>query len=739
VGTIAQGRSEPAAEEKHLMTAIRPTNSPTHTPQDKFVPDKSGVGLVVCEPVTTNANDPMAVFGAGCARWLQFNLGGQGALGRSPLWASIDRARCELGRNDLRLTAEDAFRLAAMTGTTHVAVGRITGTPANATLDYQIYRTAGRKPVGVSVQISGPQDRIVTELPQLAGKLASSLGIKGIHLPARVEGTADDLSRIGSAPWLPDAKTAPETRQTLMKLAERMPLAGILALHTSPNRTIVVLGPQADRLLKQAPDNALAFAETGWTVGDILPRYAGPIAVHRKRFPGNYLFALTEVWLQRVTKNAAAERHAAIQVVRDAPDNPDAWLTLGQTANNEADAIRHGRYARLMTRGEWAILNKLYATCLQAEQHSTQLDPLFAKAWLRVAEAAVFAGYPQQASNAFWKSLALDKDNPEVYDWGLQMFQPKWTRDTPSLLKVANLTAEHYHYGKDAIGVVEILRQSNLPADAERMLTEFETHNREALRIDPNNLFARNALAWALIERKDYPGAAAVMRDGGAAGANDPVTHYTTSMVYAAWGRFSKAIPELREAVRLAPDSIEYRIKLGSMLKSKRLLPEAEAEMHTVLQMQPSSGEAWHVLADAYHMDNKLELAIKAYREALSLTPDDYRVWYDMADAYSRQQKFKEAIAAGEKAVQYKPDDVEFHQLLCYAYGMDNQQAQSAREARKVLAVDPGNILAHENLGDALDKLGQRAQARAEWQYVLQHGPTDRNAQEARANLAKYQ
>jgi tetratricopeptide (TPR) repeat protein len=728
-----------AQAEMLTAAAIHPKKPLTHaTPINQIPLGKQGVGLVVCEPVATNSEAATASLGAGCTRWLQFTVGGQGALGRTPLWTSVDRARHELGRPDLRMNAEDAFRLAAATGATHVAVGEITGSGTATTLRYQLYSTANRQPVGAPLQAIGPHDKIVTALPGLASQLAAQLGVKTPHLPTRVEGSAADLILIGSLPWLPDAETVPATRQTLVKLAERMPLAGILALHSNPTRPMVGLSPLVDRLLKQVPTNSLAFAEAGWGTPDLLPRHADTLATDRKRFPGNYLFALTDVWLQRINGETDAERRAAEQVVQNAPDNSDAWLTLGATIANEAETIRQSRYASAMTRKEWALLNVLYPQWLSAEMHAAKLDPASSRAWERVAEAATFAGQQKQATDALWESLRLDPDNLEAYAWGLQMFQPKWTRDTHNLVKLAGMAAEHFHYDENTFGLVENLRQSQLPADADQMLTAIETHNREYVRADPTNLTARRTLAWALKERRNYAQAAAVLREAGPQAANDAKTHYTLGMIYAEWGRYPKSVPEFQQAVQLAPDEVAYRIKLGGALKVLKRFSEAETELQNALRIDPRSSDTWRVLGDTYQLDKKPDQSIHAYREAVRLRSWDYIAWGNMGYMLAAQQKYTEAVAAGEKARLYNPNSLETHLFLSYAYAKNDQPAASESEARIVLAQQPNNITAHENLGDALGKLGKRAEAREEWQYVLQNGKGNEEFQEAQRNLAKY-
>src|SRR4051794_18099110 len=57
----------------------------------RLTPVGSEPGVLICEPLCSG--DPVTVnFGAACTRWLQFVVGGQGELGRTPLWEGFGSA-----------------------------------------------------------------------------------------------------------------------------------------------------------------------------------------------------------------------------------------------------------------------------------------------------------------------------------------------------------------------------------------------------------------------------------------------------------------------------------------------------------------------------------------------------------------------------------------------------------------------------------------------------------------------
>ena len=103
IGLAALGAASLLASSSvNAQTQRRPVETSTGLNRKLLAPFAGGVGVVICEPVAdpgTEADN--ANFGAGCGRWLQFAVGGQGELGKTPLWESPNRAAKELGRTDI--------------------------------------------------------------------------------------------------------------------------------------------------------------------------------------------------------------------------------------------------------------------------------------------------------------------------------------------------------------------------------------------------------------------------------------------------------------------------------------------------------------------------------------------------------------------------------------------------------------------------------------------------------------
>ena len=96
--------------------------------------------------------------------------------------------------------------------------------------------------------------------------------------------------------------------------------------------------------------------------------------------------------------------------------------------------------------------------------------------------------------------------------------------------------------------------------------------------------------------------------------------HYRLGFELAKTGRTAEAVDELRQAVTLRPDSVEYRINLGYALGVSGNVPEALTEFQKAVEL--SGGKDWRsldMLATAYYKSGRPADAIQAERQALEL------------------------------------------------------------------------------------------------------------------------
>ncbi len=720
VSTDPQGSPSPAA------IAATPV-----IPIQKLQPAGSQIGIVIGEPLPDAASMPLADFGAGCGRWLFLNVGGNPDFGQTPLWSEVARAENDLGKPNLQLTRADALRLPNVLGVTQVAVGTITGTDTHCTLTYQLVNVPGGKPLGGPISVAGSQKQVIAQLPQMAMQMLQRLKLRSAKLPAAVGAVPTEMQMLGQIPWDPDAILTDDQTTALHSLSARLPLAGILALRGSLREHPAVLAQDVKTLMAQAPQNTLVYGLTGYVEAADLP--SASLLSLRARYPKNYALAHAEVWWRSSKHDPRAQLVAAQQAVRDAPHNPDAWLSLGSSLSNAADQVRRARIADDISPSEWRFLNKAYPLWFNTVSRAAHLDPRYGKAWERVAQAATFAGQQKAAEAAFWKAVSLEKKPSSIYTWGLQMFQPKWGGSPADLAKVASLAAAaNYSTDADTIDVSKALKGAGFQDLAQELLMRSETNLKARVQAHPDD----GALHWSLasIQRasdrqneavSEYQAALHVLAD-------DYMLHYDFGQCLDDLGRDQEAVEEYRQALRLNPDDAQSHFHLGWDLQNLGQLPEAQQQLLQAIQLDPDSADAIYVLGLVYELQHEDEKAIVQYRLAAQQKPSMAHANQHLLGLLDAHKQYDEAIAAGARVVMYDPQNATAIATIADCFSKKKDFHTASQLCQKALEIEPDNALAHLHLGDAYLGLGQKEKAQAEWQRTLQldYGEIAKDARE---------
>ncbi|MBV9470743.1 MAG: hypothetical protein JOZ57_16005 [Abitibacteriaceae bacterium] len=468
--------------------AVKPSKPTTNTPRTSSAkptnpfahlkPLNSGPGIIVCEPISTTGNAAFGAFGVGCGRWLHVTVGGQGELGKTPLFPYIAYAEHEKQWPNLRLSPENALEIANMLGATHVATGHIEGTPAKCELAYQLWEATGGGEIGTPIVAAGSQADIVAALPRIARELAVRLGVANPFIPPAVNVTPTELTGIGYIPLGSPFVLQPDWKQQLLAKAGECPLAGLIIIE-SKEVTPEVVG----RVLAPSVDNVVILGEIGVAKPTLLQPYDTQINQLVQKFPYNYQLATIDGLRKRSQENRKAEIAAMELAVLCSPGNSWAWIYLGDALSNQAEDIRKSRIAGQITDAEWASLNKLYPLWQAAETRATQLDKLNSWAWADLATAATFNSNSRIADAALWKALELNPYNASTYSWGLQMYQPKWDDDPAKLLKVAEAAAKQRFLTPTlAYEVVDVLQN----------FTEVTDHTQQIIMLALGQLLGSN-------------------------------------------------------------------------------------------------------------------------------------------------------------------------------------------------------------------------------------------------------
>lgn len=111
-----------------------------------------------------------------------------------------------------------------------------------------------------------------------------------------------------------------------------------------------------------------------------------------------------------------------------------------------------------------------------------------------------------------------------------------------------------------------------------------ELRYREIVSIAPQNQAATNNLAW-LLARAKKPGAAVLAERAVTLGPRNPRALDTLGFALAAEGQFGRAIEAAKSAVRLAPDSPQFRLNLAKIYLQASDKPNAKVELDKLAQL----------------------------------------------------------------------------------------------------------------------------------------------------------
>ncbi len=209
--------------------------------------------------------------------------------------------------------------------------------------------------------------------------------------------------------------------------------------------------------------------------------------------------------------------------------------------------------------------------------------------------------------------------------------------------------------------------------------------------------------------------------------------------ILAGYGRLDEALPLWEETVRMAPDYIPARIRIGDTLLKSNQPAEAAEVYAAALERDPRNRYALIGLARADIAENRWEQARGRLEAAGAQNP--MSMGGDLlATVYERlgQNARAEAIRAQGKASGYYSDipDPWLDELLfdCFdtyrlslAAGLENftgTPANAIRLLERAIAIKPDFAPLHYQLGGVRYRLGDLSEARARFQRTVELDPT---------------
>jgi Tfp pilus assembly protein PilF len=279
------------------------------------------------------------------------------------------------------------------------------------------------------------------------------------------------------------------------------------------------------------------------------------------------------------------------------------------------------------------------------------------------------------------------------------------------------------------------------------LLAEAEAELNAALALDPANAETVLRLARVYLARKEIPAAGRALESAIVRKIESPAIYALLAVVYEKSGHVENAIPAMRIAIQLDPQSEKYRFQYGVLLtennapaaamirlnealqsfpKSPRLhlgiglanlkmsrYDEAAQSFSRAIELNPEFAQSYACLGMARVLAGRYEEGARAYEQALQRNPDIAVVNYLLADALLKlpdagatriEKSLKRAI---ELDASYAPARLALGKL----HARQERLPEAVAEFEQVIKLDPNLAEAHYQLGRALSQLKRVAEA----------------------------
>ena len=413
---------------------------------DELAALPAGPGLIVGQPVVDTDNEATGEFGAGCSRWLQFNVGGRFELGRTPFWGGVAMLALEMPSGQLQFTKEDLPRIAGICSATHIALGRVRGSPDHSTLTYRVFDLESGRENGDPIILQGSHQEIVRQLPAVGRAILERMDASADGLPTTVAESPDDLQFLGRTHWWPDVDMAMADFNQLKAVAERSHLAAALLFiqyrTREPHQSYLL----AKRLREASLSNQLLLGLIGEMYRDhVMPRqeesFSGELEELVEQYPNNatahVVLSYSDFYEHRV-HSAVQEAQVAFQC---APDNVYVATNYADMISRLSDRILGGISLAEMPKYSES-LTTLYRQHLALRKRLTKQYPSNASKWHWLSLAAIQSGEAELATKALNKALELEPKRPATYIWGLRLYGPGWLDSKGDQERIVKLILE---------------------------------------------------------------------------------------------------------------------------------------------------------------------------------------------------------------------------------------------------------------------------------------------------------
>ncbi len=261
-----------------------------------------------------------------------------------------------------------------------------------------------------------------------------------------------------------------------------------------------------------------------------------------------------------------------------------------------------------------------------------------------------------------------------------------------------------------------------------------------ALKSDPVNLEALTELTNLDFSEKKGENARARIDAVLASQKNATPLMLLAARTYNTLGDHAKAEQTANRVLELDPSSFEAYVFLAQLYASQHRLDEAITRYEEVAKRQPKLVGVPTQIGILLELSNKRQEAAKWYEQALKIDEHAAIAANNLAMIYvDTGGSLDMAAQLAQTAKQQLPDSPEVSDTLGWIYYKKGLAPLAVTTLREAVQRQPQNAVYHYHLGLAYAKTGAREQARTSLEQALKISPTFEGADDARQVLKSLQ
>jgi len=191
-------------------------------------------------------------------------------------------------------------------------------------------------------------------------------------------------------------------------------------------------------------------------------------------------------------------------------------------------------------------------------------------------------------------------------------------------------------------------------------------------------------------------------------------------------GNLPEAAAQLESLLPQVPESFEAHELLGLIYAAQSKSQQSIEQLQIAVRLKPDSAAARTNLATGLLHAGNSGLAEEQFRKALALEPDDFQANHNLAEFYLQSGKIAQALPFLEKARQIQPSSYDTSYNLALAYFLSGR-LNDARQLAQSTAQQKDTGELHNLLGKIDEKDGKFIEAANELETAAHMDPSEDN------------